>query len=63
MNFIQRNVFKKLRSEYFQSDETLEPMTNFKRQKLEALLDNVTESKEGHVALTTPYLKRKLRNL
>jgi hypothetical protein len=63
MNFIQRNVFKKLRSEYFQSDEALEPMTYFKRQKLEALLNNVTESKEGNIALTTPFLKKKLKNI
>ena len=63
MNFIQRNVFKKLRSQYFLSHETLEPMTRFKMQKLEALMNNVTESREGKVTLATPFLEKKLRSI
>lgn len=63
MNFIQRNVFKKLRSQYFQSGEVLEPMTRFKIKKLEALLSNVADSKEGTVTLTTPFLEKKLNNI
>lgn len=63
MNFIQRNVFKQLRSQYFQSAETLDPMTRFKMKKLDWLLKHVSESEAGEVVLATHFLNRKLKTI
>ena len=59
MNFIQRNVFKKLRIQYFNSKESLETMTHYKLQKLNRLLDNVKESSTTEAEMTNPFLHKK----
>ena len=41
MNFLQRNLFIKLRSENFGTDEELEPMTTFKMQKIAQMMKNL----------------------
>ena len=34
LDFLQRNLFKKLRAEHFDTKEQLDPMTTFKKQKI-----------------------------
>ena len=43
MNFLQRNLFIKLRSENFGTDEELEPMTTFKMQKIAKMMKNLSD--------------------
>ncbi|MDD5861508.1 MAG: hypothetical protein PUD15_02970 [Prevotella sp.] len=63
MNFIQQNVFKKLRADFFQTGENLDPMTRFKRNKLLELLKNVKEAPVGAVALTNPVLNNRFKRI
>ena len=46
MNFLQRNLFTKLRADNFGIKEEMEPMTTFKKKKIAQMLKNVNRSEE-----------------
>ena len=43
MNFLQRNLFTKLRADNFGIKEEMEPMTTFKKKKIAQMLKNVND--------------------
>lgn len=61
MDFIQRNVFRELRSQFFNTEEQLEPMTNYKQKKLREFLKNINDAPAGDVALANPILNHRLQ--
>jgi len=60
MDFIARNLFTKLRAENFGSTDDSEPMTNFKKKKLEQYIRNIDSLPPGKVQLANPLLNKKL---
>lgn len=63
MNFLQRNLFIKLRSENFGTDEELEPMTTFKMQKIAKMMKNLSDIPEGEVRMNNSFLNRRLTKI
>ena len=63
MNFLQRNLFIKLRSENFGTDEELEPMTTFKMQKIAQMMKNLSDIPEGEVRMNNSFLNRRLTKI
>ena len=63
MNFLQRNLFIKLRSENFGTDEELEPMTTFKTQKIAQMMKNLSDIPEGEVRMSNSFLNRRLSKI
>ena len=63
MNFLQRNLFIKLRSENFGTDEELEPMTTFKMQKIAQMMKNLSDIPEGEVRMNNSFLNRRLSKI
>ena len=63
MNFLQRNLFIKLRSENFGNDEELEPMTTFKMQKIAQMMKNLSDIPEGEVRMNNSFLNRRLTKI
>ena len=63
MNFLQRNLFIKLRSENFGTNEELEPMTTFKMQKIAQLMKNLSDIPEGEVRMSNSFLNRRLSKI
>ena len=44
MDFIERNLFTKLRSENFNTGEKIEPMTKYKQGKLQQYIERQAQS-------------------
>ena len=63
MNFLQRNLFIKLRSENFGTNEELEPMTTFKMQKIAQMMKNLSDIPEGEVRMSNSFLNRRLSKI
>lgn len=51
MDFLQRNLFTKLRSENFGTQEELEAMTTFKKKKIAQMMKNLNNVPSGEVLM------------
>ena len=60
MDFLQRNLFKKLRAEHFDTKEQLDPMTTFKKQKIAQMMKNLSDIPSGEVAMHSGFLNKRL---
>ncbi len=60
MDFLQKNLFTKLRSENFNTQEVLEPMTTFKQKKIAQMMKNLNDVPSGEVAMHNSFLNRRL---
>lgn len=60
MNFLQRNLFTKLRADNFGIKEEMEPMTTFKKKKIAQMLKNVNDVPAGEVKMNNSFLNRRL---
>lgn len=60
MYFLQRNLFKKLRAEHFDTKEQLDPMTTFKKQKIAQMMKNLSDIPSGEVAMHSGFLNKRL---
>lgn len=63
MDFLQRNLFTQLRSEYFGTKEELEPMTTFKQKKIAQMMQNLSDIPEGEVMMSNGFLNRRLAKI
>jgi len=63
MDFLQRNLFTKLRSDNFGSKEEMEPMTAFKKKKIAQMLKNVNDVPAGDVRMNNNFLNRRLAKI
>ena len=63
MDFLQRNLFRKLRSDNFGSKEEMEPMTTFKKKKIAQMLKNVNDMPAGEVSMNNKFLNRRLAKI
>ncbi len=60
MDFLQRNLFTKLRSENFGSEEEMEPMTTFKKKKIAQMMKNLNDIPAGEASMSNGFLNRRL---
>lgn len=60
MDFLQRNLFKKLRAEHLDTKEQLDPMTTFKKQKIAQMMKNLSDIPSGEVAMHSVFLNKRL---
>ena len=60
LDFLQRNLFKKLRAEHFDTKEQLDPMTTFKKQKIAQMMKNLSDIPSGEVAMHSGFLNKRL---
>lgn len=60
MDFLQRNLFKQLRAENFDTKEQLEPMTTFKKKKIAQMMKNVNDVPSGEVVMHNSFLNKRL---
>ncbi len=60
MDFLQRNLFTKLRADHFGIQEEMEPMTTFKKRKIAQMLKNVNDVPAGEVKMHNGLLNRRL---
>lgn len=60
LDFLQRNLFKKLRAEQFDTKEQLDPMTTFKKQKIAQMMKNLSDIPSGEVAMHSGFLNKRL---
>lgn len=60
MDFLQRNLFTQLRSENFDTKESLEPMTTFKKKKIAQLMKNLSDMPSGEVVMSNHFLNKRL---
>lgn len=60
MDFLQRNLFTRLRAEIFHTAEEMEPMTTYKHGKIEQMIRNIESVPAGEVALSNGFLNRRL---
>ena len=51
MDFLQRNLFVKLRSDHFHTKEEMEPMTTFKQKKIAQMMKNLSDVPAGEVRM------------
>ena len=63
MNFLQRNLFTKLRADNFGIKEEMEPMTTFKKKKIAQMLKNVNDIPAGEVKMNNGFLNRRLNKI
>lgn len=63
MDFLQRNLFTLLRADNFGTDEEMEPMTTFKRNRIDWMRKNVNDMPGGEVKFNNPILNRRLINI
>ena len=63
MDFLQRNLFVKLRSDYFQTKEEMEPMTTFKQKKIAQMMKNLNDVPAGEVRMNNGFLNRRLMSI
>lgn len=60
LDFLQRNLFQKLRAEHFDTKEQLDPMTTFKKQKIAQMMKNLSDIPSGEVAMHSGFLNKRL---
>ena len=63
MDFLQRNLFVKLRSDHFHTKEEMEPMTTFKRKKIAQMMKNFSDVPAGEVRMNNGFLNRRLASI
>ncbi len=63
MDFLQRNLFVKLRSDNFDTKEEMEPMTTFKQKKIVEMMKNLSEVPPGEVRMNNSFLNRRLASI
>ena len=63
MDFLQRNLFVKLRSDHFHTKEEMEPMTTFKQKKIAQMMKNLSDIPEGEVRMNNSFLNRRLTKI
>lgn len=63
MDFLQRNLFTKLRSENFGTQEELEVMTTFKKKKIAQMMKNLNNVPSGEVLMHNSFLNRRLTKI
>ena len=63
MDFLQRNLFTKLRSENFGTQEELEAMTTFKKKKIAQMMKNLNNVPSGEVLMHNGFLNRRLTKI
>ena len=63
MDFLQRNLFVKLRSDHFHTKEEMEPMTTFKRKKIAQMMKNLSDVPAGEVRMNNGFLNRRLASI
>ena len=63
MDFLQRNLFTKLRSENFGTQEELEAMTTFKKKKIAQMMKNLNNVPSGAVLMHNSFLNRRLTKI
>lgn len=63
MDFLQRNLFTKLRSENFGTQEELETMTTFKKKKIAQMMKNLNNVPSGEVLMHNSFLNRRLTKI
>lgn len=63
MDFLQRNLFTKLRSENFGTQEELEAMTTFKKKKIAQMMKNLNYVPSGEVLMHNSFLNRRLTKI
>lgn len=63
MDFLQRNLFIKLRSAHFGTEEEMEPMTTFKQKKIAQMMKNLKAVPAGEVRMNNGFLNRRLANI
>lgn len=63
MDFLQRNLFTKLRSENFCTQEELEAMTTFKKKKIAQMMKNLNNVPSGEVLMHNSFLNRRLTKI
>ena len=59
MNFLHRNLFAKLRAENFSTGEQMEPMTHFKHEKINRMMDNIQNMPPGSVEFNNYFLNHR----
>ena len=60
LDFLQKNLFKKLRADHFDTKEQLDPMTTFKKQKIAQMMKNLSDIPSGEVAMHSGFLNKRL---
>lgn len=60
MDFLQRNLFIKLRSDNFGTKEEMEPMTTFKKKKIVQMMKNLRDVPPGEPYMNNKFLNRRL---
>lgn len=63
MDFLQRNLFTKLRSENFGPKEELEAMATFKKKKIAQMMKNLNNVPSGEVLMHNSFLNRRLTKI
>lgn len=63
MDFLQRNLFVKLRSDHFHTKEEMEPMTTFKQKKIAQMMKNLSDVPAGEVRMNNGFLNRRLASI
>lgn len=63
MDFLQRNLFTKLCSENFGTQEELEAMTTFKKKKIAQMMKNLNNVPSGEVLMHNSFLNRRLTKI
>ena len=59
MNFLQRNLFAKLRADNFSTQEVMEPMTTFKLKKIARMMENINDMPVGEIELSSHFLNKR----
>lgn len=60
MDFLQKNLFVKLRAEHFGTQEEMDPMTTFKQKKIAQMMQNLGAVPRGEVRMNCGFLNRRL---
>ncbi len=60
MDFLQKNLFIKLRADNFDSKESMEQMTTFKKNKIMQMMQNIDDVPTGEVRMNNGFLNRRL---
>ena len=60
LDFLQRNLFKKLRAEHFDTKEKIDTMTTSKKKKMTQMMKNLSDIPSGEVAMHSGFLNKRL---
>jgi len=63
LDIIQRNMFCRLRTEAFHTGEQEEPMSPYKKRRLERMFQAVNAASTGKVTFTNPLMANRLRKI